>query len=72
MMFGSVTKSWKTTAGAVGAALVAVGAAMTAEFDGDPDTVANWVEVVTVVIFAAGLLFARDADKSSADHELLK
>ena len=62
-------KNWKTTAAAIGAAVAAIGTAVNAEFDGDPSTVANWMEVITVAIFAAGLLFARDADKSTEESK---
>lgn len=63
-------KSWKTTAAAMGAAVSALGAAVNAEFDGDPETVANWMLAVSVSITAFGLLCARDADKSTEDSLL--
>lgn len=58
-------KNWKTTTAAIAAAVAAIGSAVAAQFDSDPATVANWSEVVTVVIFAVGLVMARDADKST-------
>lgn len=58
-------KSWKTTLAGIGTILVPLGAALTAQFDGDPNTVANWGLVVTVAIGAIGLMLARDNDVSS-------
>jgi lysylphosphatidylglycerol synthetase-like protein (DUF2156 family) len=58
-------KNWKTTTAAIAAAVSAIAGAVVAITDSDPDTVANWSEVVPLVIFAVGLLFARDADKTS-------
>jgi uncharacterized membrane protein YhiD involved in acid resistance len=60
-------KSWKTTAAGIGAILVAVGSALTAMFDADPSTVADWGAVVAAVIAGVGLIAARDNDKSSQD-----
>lgn len=60
-------KSWKTTGAGIGAILVAVGSALTAMFDGDPATVADWGAVVAAVIAGIGLIAARDNDKSSQD-----
>ena len=52
--------SWKTSAAGIGAILVAVGSALTATFDADASTVADWGAVVAAVIAGVGLLFARD------------
>ena len=71
-MFGAGARSWKTTTAAIAAAVSAIGAAVNAELDNDPETVANWMEVATVVIFAFGLLFARDADKSTEESVVKK
>jgi hypothetical protein len=57
--------SWKTTAAGIGAILVAVGSALSATFDADPATVADWGAVVAACIAGAGLLFARDNNVSS-------
>jgi len=57
--------SWKTSAAGIGAILVAVGSALSATFDADPATVADWGAVVAAVIAGAGLLFARDNNVSS-------
>lgn len=58
-------KSWKTTLAGIGAALVAIGAALEAQFDGDPATAADWGIVITAIIAAVGLWLARDNDVSS-------
>lgn len=58
-------KSWETTAMGIGGALVAVGNALVAQFDGDPATVANWGVAVTALLIGAGLVRARDANKRS-------
>lgn len=60
-------KSWKTTTAGIGAILVAVGSALTAMFDGDAATVADWGAVIAAVIAGIGLISARDNDKSSQD-----
>ena len=60
-------KSWKTTTAGIGAILVAVGSALSATFDADQTTVADWGAVVAAVIAGIGLLAARDNDKSSQD-----
>lgn len=60
-----MTKSWKTSAAGIGAILVAIGSAITAMFDGDPSTVADWGAVVAAIIAGIGLIAARDNDKSS-------
>lgn len=52
--------SWKTTTAGVGAILIAIGSAMSAQFDSDPATVADWGAVIAAVIAGIGLIFARD------------
>jgi len=52
--------SWKTTTAGVGAILIAVGSALSAQFDNDPTSVADWGAVIAAVIAGVGLLFARD------------
>ena len=61
------TKSWKTTGAGIGAIMVAVGSALTATFDSDPLTVADWGAVIASIIAGIGLIAARDNDKSSQD-----
>jgi hypothetical protein len=58
-------KSWKTTVAGVGAILIAVGAALSATFDTDPATVADWGAVVAATIAGIGLIFARDNNVTS-------
>lgn len=57
--------SWKTTAAGIGAILVAVGSALTATFDADPATVADWGAVVAAIIAGVGLIMARDNNVTS-------
>lgn len=59
------TKSWKTTGAGIGAILVAVGSALSATFDADPLTVADWGAVIAAIIAGIGLIAARDNDKTS-------
>lgn len=58
-------KNWKTTVAGLGAIMVAVGVAMQAHFDGNPETIVQWEILITAVFAGVGLLFARDGDKSS-------
>ena len=58
-------KSWKTTAAGVGAILVAVGAAMSAQFDADAATVPDWGAVLAAIIAGIGLIMARDNSVTS-------
>lgn len=58
-------KSWKTTVSGICAILAAVATAVSATFDNDPSTVANWTEVAAVASVGFGLLFARDNNVSS-------
>jgi hypothetical protein len=57
--------SWRTTLAGVGAMLVALGGALTATFDNDPATTADWTAVVAAFIAGFGLIFARDNKVSS-------
>jgi hypothetical protein len=59
------SKSWKTSAAGIGALLVAIGGALTATFDADPTTNADWAAVIAAAVAGFGLIFARDNDKSS-------
>jgi len=60
-------KSWKTTLAGIGTILAAVGVALTAQFDADPATVANWGAVIGAFTAGIGLISARDNDKTSGD-----
>jgi hypothetical protein len=57
--------SWRTTVAGIGAMLVAIGGALSATFDNDPVTVADWTAVVAACIAGFGLIFARDNKVSS-------
>ena len=52
--------SWRTTAAGIAAILTAVGAAMSALSDNDPQTVPDWGAVIAATIAGVGLRFARD------------
>ena len=60
-------KSWKTTLAGIAAVVAALAAAVAAKLDGDPATVADWGAVLAALSAGAGLLFARDNDKTSED-----
>jgi len=58
--------SWKTTTGGVlGAVAIIIGAAQ-ALLDNDPLTNPNWEMVIGALSLCAGLIFARDNNKTSA------
>jgi len=59
-------KNPKTTIIAICAAVAAIAGAVTAITDGDPATNPDWAILAAVIATAIGLLFARDADKTSA------
>ncbi len=60
-------KSHKTTAMAIITALMAILGSVQLLMDGNPDTNPDWGTVAGTLATAIGLLFARDADKSSED-----
>lgn len=53
-------KSWKTTVTGVAAILTAVGAALTALFDNDPNTTLDVAVTASAIMAGIGLIFARD------------
>lgn len=57
--------SWRTTVAGIGAMLIAAGGALSATFDNDPSTVADWTAVIAAFIAGFGLIFARDNKVSS-------
>ena len=59
--------SWKTTLAGVGAIITALGAALNALTDGNPDTTVNLSTTLTAITAGIGLIMARDNDKSSED-----
>jgi len=52
-----------TTIAGIGSILVAIGSVLTAMFDGDPATNADFTSAVAAVIAGVGLILAKDADK---------
>ena len=54
-------KDRNTTVLGVAAILTAVGSLLTAMFDSDPTTVADWGTCAAAVIAGVGLIFAKDA-----------
>lgn len=50
-----------TTIAGIGAILVAVGSVLTAMFDGDPATGADFASAIAAVIAGVGLIMAKDA-----------
>jgi uncharacterized membrane protein len=66
-MLQAFTSSWKTTVTGVLMLLDIVGHSAVMVLDGDPTTNPNWAVVVPALLAAIGLIFARDADKSSQD-----
>lgn len=58
-------KDRNTTVLGVAAILTAVGSLLTAMFDADPATVADWGSAAAAVIAGIGLIFAKDAEKNA-------
>lgn len=54
-------KDKNTTIAGIGAILVAVGAVLTAMFDGDPATTADYASAIAAVIAGVGLILAKDS-----------
>lgn len=50
-----------TTMAGIGAIIVAIGSTLTAMFDGDPATVADFGSAIAAVIAGIGLILAKDA-----------
>lgn len=60
-------KSWQTSALGLGTFLTLLGTNLTAQFDADPSTMADWGIVVAGAFMFVGLLRARDSGVSSED-----
>jgi hypothetical protein len=63
--------NWETTLLGLAGLLTATGAALTAQFDGDPATIVNWnglLMAISLAFTAFGLFRARDANKSTEDQ----
>jgi hypothetical protein len=52
-----------TTIAGIGSILVAVGALLTALFDGDPATLPDYATAVAAILAGVGLIMAKDAKK---------
>lgn len=59
-------KNRNTTVAGIGSILVAVGALLTALFDGDPSTSPDYATAVAAIVAGVGLIFAKDAKKDDA------
>jgi hypothetical protein len=54
-----------TTVAGIGSILVAVGAVLTALFDGDPLTVPDYATAVAAILAGVGLIMAKDAKRDA-------
>jgi hypothetical protein len=54
-----------TTVAGIGSILVAVGAVLTALFDGDPLTLPDYATAVAAILAGIGLIMARDAKRDA-------
>lgn len=63
-------KSWRTTFFGAGGVLAVLAQALSQVFDGNPATNPDWNLVITALLPALGLLFARDHGVSSEDAGL--
>jgi len=65
-----MAKSWKTTTAGILAAVGVFAAQLSAVFDNDPTTNANWETIIGAIVAVAGILglglVARDNDKTSS------
>ena len=61
----AIKVNWKTSLSGVVMILTAIGTALNAAQDGDPSTVIEWEILIPAIIAGVGLIFSRDADKTS-------
>jgi hypothetical protein len=54
-----------TTIAGIGSILVAVGALLTALFDGDPATLPDYATAVAAILAGVGLIMAKDAKRDA-------
>jgi hypothetical protein len=59
-------KNYKTTIAGIGAILIAVGAALKAQFDGDPTTNIDIGATIAAITAGIGLIVAKDASTTDA------
>ena len=57
--------SWKTTLMGICSIGTAIFGVVLAIIDGDPTTTVNWEVTIAAITAGAGLIFARDNDKTS-------
>jgi hypothetical protein len=57
-------KNTKTTLAGIGAILIAVGGALRAAFDADPNTNIDIASTIAAVTAGIGLIMAKDAEKT--------
>jgi hypothetical protein len=54
-----------TTVAGIGSILVAVGALLTAIFDGNPETLPDYATAVAAILAGVGLIMAKDAKRDA-------
>lgn len=62
-------RNWKTTTAAIAALISNIGLQVQHSLDSDPQTVADWSATIPLAIIAIGLMFGRDADKSTEESK---
>ena len=60
-------RSWKTTTAAILLAVSAITESLSAILDDNASTEPDWSLTAALVIAAVGMLFARDADRTTSD-----
>jgi len=63
----AATKSWKTTVLGWIAAAIVILTALQSQFDGNPETIANWETVLAAIVGASAFTLARDNEKRSEE-----
>ncbi len=58
-------KSWKTSLSGIAGIVGLIATGLSAQFDNDPATVAQWSIIIPAIIPAIGMLFARDNNVTS-------
>jgi len=54
-----------TTIAGIGAILIAVGSVLSAMFDGNPETTADFATAISAIIAGVGLILAKDAKETA-------
>lgn len=63
----TLTKSPKTTVGAIATLVAVAGGAAVLLTDGDPSTNPDWAALIPTAILCVGVIFARDHDVTSEE-----